>query len=79
MHSVLRFFGVEDKDFTLNENVNIEKSSILHSHNPQPQVNVNTNVEDTTDLLCLSPSRLIIAFGILLVILLLIGGSQITL
>ena len=62
---------VEDKDFTVNENKDVEKSAILHSRNPQPQVNVNNNVENTSDLLCLSPSRLIIAFGILLVILLL--------
>ena len=62
---------VEDKDFTVNKNKDVEKSEILHSRNPQPQVNVNTNVENTSDLLCLSPSRLIIAFGILLVILLL--------
>ena len=62
---------VEDKDFTLNENSNVEKSSILHTHTQQSPFNANSNIEDTSDLLCLSPSRLIIAFGILLVILLL--------
>ena len=31
----------------------------------------NTDVEGSSDLLCLSPSRLIVAFGVLLVVLLL--------
>ena len=61
---------VEDKDFTVNDHSKVEKSSIVHTHSQQSHYNSN-NVDDTSDLLCLSPSRLIIAFGILLVILLL--------
>lgn len=61
---------VEDKDFTVNDHSKVKKSSIVHSHRQQSHFNSN-NVEDTSDLLCLSPSRLIIAFGILLVILIL--------
>ena len=62
---------VEDTDFTVNEHSNMKKSSIVHSQSQHSHINSNINGEDTGDLLCLSPSRLIIAFGILLVILLL--------
>ena len=61
---------VEDTDFKINDPSNVQKSSIIHSQSQHSHVNSN-NEEDTGDLLCLSPSRLIIAFGILLVILLL--------
>ena len=60
---------VDDADYKVNDQPNVQKSSIIHSQSQHSHF--NSNVEDTSDLLCLSPSRLIIAFGILLVILLL--------
>ena len=62
---------VDNADYQVNDPSIPEKSSIIHSQTQHSHLNSNI-VEDTSeDLLCLSPSRLIMAFGILLVILLL--------
>ena len=67
-------YGVEDKDFNMlnDQSSEVQKSSIIQSgSNKYINEGKEGGETDTSDLLCLSPARLIMAFGILLVILLL--------